>query len=77
MKQNEYIAPNWAHTLPSRQQEKVQEWFHAGFNPHKYVSFEAMAQAVIDFIDEASDVWQEPIKLTGGLSHHTDDRFNN
>ena len=52
MKQNKYIAPNWANELPARQQDKVKEWFHAGFNPHKYVSFEAMADTVVSWIDE-------------------------
>ena len=52
MKQNGYVAPIWAHALPARQQDKMEEWFHAGFNPHEYGSFEAMTEAVVAWIDE-------------------------
>jgi hypothetical protein len=51
MKHNGYVAPNWAHELPARQQDKVKEWYHAGFNAHDYDSFEAMTEAVIAWID--------------------------
>jgi hypothetical protein len=44
--------------LPARQQDKVEEWIRAGFNPHDYASFGAMAEAVIAWIYETLEICQ-------------------